>query len=182
MAGSLAQETAGIDVRSLANGKQARWFALAASSMVVLFASVRIHRNNGINCGDEEAEISFSGTEFCKRVNLGISLGVITFLFALVNSFYSHILASLGGYVVELALTAVLLVMWTFGLGFITFGGDLSPGTHIGNLYFSTWISFALVVRLDCSFEQKKWKFVKIIVLTNIFFALWFSFYLWRTQ
>lgn len=156
LAGSVAQETMGLDVRQ-APQKQARWFALAASSMVVLFASVRLHRNKDVQCGGEDTvydsfQQSFeagtlAGTEFCKRVNLGISLGVITFLLACAMSFGAALLPFAG--LAELGLSAVLLVMWCFGVGFITFGGNLSPGTHIGNLYFSTWISFGLVVR-DC--------------------------------
>lgn len=150
LAGSLAQETMGVDVRGMAQDKQARWFSLGASAMVVLFASVRIYRNDEINCGDSDADLTLSGTEFCKRTNLGISLGVLTFLAAMLNAFGGNvILAQLGlGAVVELAMSAILMVMWTFGVGFITFGGDLSPGTHIGNLYFATWISFALSVRI----------------------------------
>lgn len=150
LAGSLAQETMGIDIRN-APSKQSRWIALAASSMVVLFASVRIHRNDEANCGGAEGE-GLAGTEFCKRTNLGIALGVVTFVFSLLVSFGSavpglNLILTLGG-LPELVVSAILLVMWCFGVGFITFGGDLSPGTHIGNLYFATWISFGLAVRL----------------------------------
>jgi hypothetical protein len=146
VAGSLAQETMGLDVRA-APAKQARWFSLGASSMVVLFASVRIFKDEDFDCGGTEAnaEDGLEYTEFCKRTRLGISLGVITFVLSLVLSFGAAKIPLLG--MVELAVSSVLLVMWCFGVGFITFGGDLSPGTHIGNLYFATWISFGLVVR-----------------------------------
>ena len=36
--------------------------------------------------------------------------------------------------------------MWCFGVGYTTFGE--SPGSQIGNLYFSSWISFLLSVFL----------------------------------
>ena len=96
IAGSLAQETMGLDVRQ-APQKQSRWFSLAAASMVVLFASVRIHRNEDVRCGGPDTTFdsfeqsvdagTLAGTEFCKRVNLGISLGVLTFLTSAAMSF-----------------------------------------------------------------------------------------------
>lgn len=132
----------GLDIRGTP-AKRTRWFGLVASSMVVLFASVRIFRNDDVRCGDDASTLA--GTEFCKRTRLGISLGVLTFLASLAFSFGGTYIPFAG--LLELALTSILLVMWIFGVGFITFGGDLSPGTHIGNLYFSTWISFGLVVR-----------------------------------
>jgi hypothetical protein len=44
----------------------------------------------------------------------------------------------------------LMLVVWCFGVGYITFG-DTSPGTNIGNLYFSTWASFCISVMLSAS-------------------------------
>jgi hypothetical protein len=166
LAGSLAQESMGIDVRT-APAKQSRWFALAASSMVVLFASVRIHRNDEVQCGgpagtfddfaDNQAAGTLAGTEFCKRINLGIALGVITFVFSLLLTFGAaipglNLILSSGG-LIELVISALLLTMWCFGVGFITFGGDLSPGTHIGNLYFATWICFGVAVGCEKEFS-----------------------------
>lgn len=163
LAGSLAQETMGLDIRS-APSKQARWFGLAAASLVVLFASVRIYRNDNIQCGgpvttyqNEETgmeEETLAGTELCKRTKLGIALGVLTFISSLGFSFGAGLVPFAG--LVELGLSAVLLIMWVFGVGFITFGGNLSPGTHIGNLYFSTWISFGLVVSLLGGLASRK--------------------------
>lgn len=39
-----------------------------------------------------------------------------------------------------------MVIIWSFGLGFITFGSG--PGQNIGNLYFATWGSFILSVLL----------------------------------
>ena len=186
LAGSLAQETLGLDVRQ-APAKQARWFALAASSMVVLFASVRIHRNEDVRCEDnptqdlydlsQSGQITLAGTEFCKRVNLGIALGVLTFLASAGFSFGAALLPFAG--LMELALTAVLLVMWCFGVGFITFGGDLSPGTHIGNLYFATWISFGLTVSEYTHQNQNKHMVVGSFTncIADFFLSLFFHPY-----
>ena len=46
----------------------------------------------------------------------------------------------------EMSSTTCLLIVWCFGVGFITFGN--TPGSTISNLYFATWASFLLVVFL----------------------------------
>jgi hypothetical protein len=53
----------------------------------------------------------------------------------------------------DLIASGVFLIMWCFGVGFITFGGG--PGSTIGNLYFSTWISFILsIVMFSGNFSE----------------------------
>ena len=42
--------------------------------------------------------------------------------------------------------SVLMVVLWSFGLGYTTFGDG--PGKNIGNLYFSTWTSFILSVLL----------------------------------
>jgi hypothetical protein len=42
--------------------------------------------------------------------------------------------------------SVLMVVLWSFGLGYTTFGDG--PGKNIGNLYFSTWTSFLLSVLL----------------------------------
>ncbi|KAL7560776.1 hypothetical protein ACA910_005343 [Epithemia clementina (nom. ined.)] len=136
---SLLQETMGIDARQ-ADGKQTRWFFLCASSLIVLGSSTRIF-NADSNACDEDGS-----TQFCKRSKFAISVGTISFVAALamVMAIFKHLSAA----IIELGVSSFLILLWTFGVGFITFGGDKSPGTTIGNLYFSTWISFILTVFL----------------------------------
>ena len=47
---------------------------------------------------------------------------------------------------VEFGVTTFLFIMWCVGTFLITFGQ--SPGALIGNLYFSTWISFLLIMMI----------------------------------
>lgn len=139
---SLAREKLGFDVRQT-DGKQLRWFFLAASSLVVMGAATRTYKSDSIQCGNDDVG---GGSNLCKRTNFAISLGVITFVIAIVAVFMliRHMMAAM----IELGISTILLILWTFGVGFITFGGSDAPGTSIGNLYFSTWISFILVVLL----------------------------------
>ena len=44
----------------------------------------------------------------------------------------------------DFVINTVFLILWCFGVSYITFGA--SPGSTIGNLYFSTWITFLLSV------------------------------------
>jgi len=133
---SLLQEVAGIDVRQT-EAKLARWYGLCASSLVVMGASTRMYSSN--ICHDSIS----SGNMFCKRVKLGISLGVIGFVSSAILTYLNQLgLTALY----ELVATAILLIMWSFGVGYITFGS--APGARIGNLYFATWICFILSVIL----------------------------------
>mmetsp|Transcript_17367 Transcript_17367/g.47413 ORF Transcript_17367/g.47413 Transcript_17367/m.47413 type:complete len:312 (-) Transcript_17367:281-1216(-) len=141
---SLVREKLAFDVRDTP-GKQLKWFFLAASSLVVMGSAVRIHKSASVACGDDGSALS--GSDYCKRTNFAISLGVVTFFVALTVLFM--IMKSIMATMIELGLTTILLILWTFGVGFITFGGrERAPGTTIGNLYFSTWISFMLCLFL----------------------------------
>mmetsp|Transcript_23724 Transcript_23724/g.49253 ORF Transcript_23724/g.49253 Transcript_23724/m.49253 type:complete len:321 (-) Transcript_23724:225-1187(-) len=140
---SLVREKLGVDVRQTP-GKHMRWFFLVASSLVVMGSAVRIHKAESVECGNSESALH--GSSFCKRTNFAISLGVSTFFFGLIIMFMlmKHLLATM----IELGTTTILLILWTFGVGFVTFGGSDAPGATIGNLYFSTWISFILSLML----------------------------------
>jgi hypothetical protein len=137
LAGSLLQETTGIEIKksALTHGKTGKWYGFAASSIVVMVASVRVYQ--GAKCGG-----ALQGQEYCRRTNLGIALGCISFVSGV--SVACGMARQLVQSFVELLVSALLLTMWCFGVGFITFG--TSPGAKIGNLYFSTWISFIVIV------------------------------------
>lgn len=137
IAASLLEEY-GISVRQVAanNAKAGRWYGLAASSMIVMVSSVRLFVSK--NCSND----IWTGTETCKRTKFGISMGVISFVWAFGLGFMMHKVSKF----LELASSTMLLTLWCFGVGFITFGE--SPGARIGNLYFSTWISFIIIVFL----------------------------------
>lgn len=140
IAGSLLEEVTGVSVRQVAgnNRKAGRWYGLTATSMIVMVSSVRIF------VAKECSADTWSSTEYCKRTKFGISLGVLSFVLAFFVAYYSA--RGVMSRMIELGVTTVLLTMWCFGVGFITFGR--SPGAKIGNLYLSTWASFILIVFL----------------------------------
>lgn len=139
MVASLAQELRGIDVTKT-HPKTMKWFVLMACGLVAMGNGVRIFKAG--QCGT-----SLSGT-FCRRTKFAIAVGVIGF-------FFSFLMIALARFVafsilIETGVSLLLLVLWCFGVGYITFG--ISPGHAIGNLYFASWISFVVSVILfsDC--------------------------------
>ena len=138
MSGSLAQESTGVDVTKTP-AKTARWYGLTASSLVVMGSAVRTfstsdcHRDDLVN-----AQITY-----CRRSKFAVAMGVVGFFFAAAMTCLTRKGLTLKA---ETLLTTLQLVMWCFGVGFITFG--TSPGSTIGNLFFGCWISFILIVFL----------------------------------
>ena len=136
--GSLAQEYSGMSVRDVApNQKNGLWYGLCASSVVVMATSVRLFTSR--NCGDELE----GATQYCKRTTFGISIGAISFVVSAVVAYLLRL--GLSG-LIEFISCCVLLFLWCFGVGFITFGS--APGATIGNLYFASWVSFIIIVIL----------------------------------
>jgi hypothetical protein len=135
--GHWMQEITGRDVASQVTPKYAKWGGILATSIVVLAASAKIHQ-------DTKCTSVFKGTEFCQRTSFAVSLGVLGMVIAMVAIFLMK--REKMALKVEAALAFVLVVLYTFGVGFITFGGG--PATGIGNLYFATWIGFGISVFL----------------------------------
>lgn len=133
--GSLARDFTGIQAKDVvSNTKGARYYALAASSVIVMATAVRQY-NAGNGCEG-------ASSEGCRRTKWAISLGVVSFVGSVIMAYMiGHGAISK---LMDLIVVTILLIMWCFGVGYITFGA--SPGARIGNLYFSTWISFILVV------------------------------------
>jgi hypothetical protein len=135
--GSQAQETFGFDITQVAPRK-AKAYGLVASSLVVMGSSIRIF--NSFKCYRTE----MSGVDVCRQTKFAISAGVIGFCIAVTWTVAAHMGLTQLNY--ELYGSSVLLVLWVFGLAFITFGRG--PGHAIGNLYFATWISLIISIFL----------------------------------
>jgi hypothetical protein len=150
LSASLAQDNIGVDMYKTPP-KSASWYGLCASSLVVMGSAVRIF--NTYDCGSSNSDVL--PPEFCARTKFGIAAGVMGFFFALILTYLTQKGLALFA---ETIATMILLSMWCFGVGYITFG--TSPGAKIGNLYFATWISFILCVYLFGScfreFMQKR--------------------------
>lgn len=134
--GSYMQELTGREVASELTPKQSKWMGLMAASIVVLSSSGEIH--NTLNCN---SNLSW---DTCSRNAYAISLGVLGSLFSGGMLF----LAQSGKLtiMIEFGVAAIMLIMYTFGVAFVTFGSG--SGTGIGNLYFSMWICFCVSVFL----------------------------------
>jgi hypothetical protein len=89
----------------------------------------------------------------CKRVKFAISTGAVGTTFALV----ACLLGSRGLMKTypEVGLAFIVFCMYTCAIAFVTFGGEKAPAYFIGNLYFSTWIGFALAAWLLSQSVQK---------------------------
>jgi len=133
LTGSLMQESAGIDLKATPR-KTVGWTCLTASSLVVMGSAVRIFKTQDCN------DVSDS---FCKRTKFAVSLGAVGFFLAGILT----VLAAQGlNLACETASATLMLCLWCFGLGYLTFGE--SPGNDVGNLYFATWFSFIICVFL----------------------------------
>jgi hypothetical protein len=136
---SLLQDMMNISVSMIA-AKVARWFALVTSTLIVLGCSIRVYK--AASCNDPD-DGSATISEYCKRCKLAISLGVVGFVISTIMTIFSLLQQQLTA-VNEFLINAIFLILWCFGVSFITFGA--SPGSTIGNLYFSTWITFLMSV------------------------------------
>jgi predicted MFS family arabinose efflux permease len=122
--------------------KAARWYGLVASSLVVLGSSVRTFKAS--DCSEPITDDSDTTTyAFCRRTKLAISLGVVCFVMAAVMTYLVQQKKQLTSFS-DMSINTIHILLWCFGVSYITFG--TSPGSTIGNLYFSTWISFILSV------------------------------------
>ena len=137
LVGSLAQEMFGFDV-TRTSPKRAKAYALVASSLVVMGSSVRIF--SSFQCSRAEMQ----GVAVCARTKFAISAGVVGFLISIIWTIAVHVGLKVPFF--ELFGSLILLIIWIFGLSFITFGDG--PGHSIGNLYFATWICLILSIFL----------------------------------
>lgn len=142
LSSSLAHELSGMPLQSLAS-KAARWYGLTVSSLVVLGAAVRTYQAK--DCGNDRGG-SADVVTFCRRTKFAVGLGVVGFVSAGLMTYLVQRQAPPLTVAAETIFTTTLLILWGFGVSYITFGQ--SPGSTIGNLYFGTWISFLLTVVL----------------------------------
>lgn len=138
---SLLQDMMNISL-SLIAAKVARWFALIASTLIVLGCAARTFK--AASCSNPDGDDDSNTTnEYCRRCKLAISLGVIGFTMSTIMTVLLLLKQQLTA-LSEFVINALFLVLWCFGVSYITFGA--SPGSTIGNLYFSTWLTFLMSV------------------------------------
>ena len=113
--------------------KVAKWFGLAVVA-VVLVASASVDRDL-FNCMD------FPGDPRCVRLAFGIALGAITIPLSVGLGIFS--MRSVLTTKAEASAAILALILHIFGVIFLTLGNN-APANYVGNMFFSTWISFFL--------------------------------------
>jgi hypothetical protein len=111
---------------------------LVLASFVVLVSGVRLYENG--NCNDSDLEV-------CDRITSAISLGAVSSVISLVWLATPFIKKDCPS-IVDAAIVGSLLALWTFGASYLTFDKEQSPAVAQGNLYFSTWSAWGLLVFL----------------------------------
>lgn len=141
-----------------ATRKAGRWYALTATTIIMTGTAVRDFQVTSCrdsvepNADDDEDEEDTNRVAYCRRSRFAIAMGMIGLTMAATMTAYltkQHMSSTTVRpltVAAETGVTTLQLVLWCFGVGYITFGK--SPGSTIGNLYFSTWISFILAVFL----------------------------------
>mmetsp|Transcript_4201 Transcript_4201/g.8757 ORF Transcript_4201/g.8757 Transcript_4201/m.8757 type:complete len:323 (-) Transcript_4201:47-1015(-) len=149
---SYLKSSFGIDVLEEVNGRGARlmhWAGMLTASLVVMGSSARILNED---CNVTERQFSDS---YCARTKMGVSLGTIGVGFAIVVV-GMKLLRKTPPFTLEFSLACILTLLNAFGVAYIT--SNSGPGRAIGNLYYSSWISFLLAVFLavDCFNKTSK--------------------------
>jgi hypothetical protein len=120
--------------------KALHWLGLFVSSIILMASAADIH--SIINCTSS----FISGEEFCRRTSYAVALGVVGIVFSAIVMVVTQ-RGLLQAVKIEAALSLILTIFFMFGVGFITFGDG--PGVVLGNIYFSVWIGFLLVLSLS---------------------------------
>ena len=165
----------GVDViGELSNkGKRFRyWVGVVASSVIVMGSAASCYdarclqlqyynENNDYNDGStSEEEEGGAGhgnersTKYCRRAAFGVAAGIIgcAIGISIAAIRLSYIFGNEGSkivFIIECICGLVLLVMYSFAVAYLT--GEEGPGGPLGNLYYSTWVTFAMVLLITAS-------------------------------
>lgn len=123
-----------IDVAGEIRSRSARlttWSGHMACSLIVMGASANIFQNDCV-----EANVGYA---FCRRTKLGIGLGAVGTVLALIVV-AMKIATAKAPFLVEGTFSVILLIAYAFGVAYIT--SEQGPGSPLGNLYYFSWGAF----------------------------------------
>jgi hypothetical protein len=107
------------------------WVFLIATSLIAMSSAARIFKSRDCqDLGDDSQ---------CRRLKYAFSLGAISGIL----SFIWLLWGARFHMMVDTCLSLLMLVLWCFAVAYTTFGDD-APAYDLGNLYFSSWISFVI--------------------------------------
>jgi hypothetical protein len=137
--GDLIGEMYGIFIGSLAKSniqtRQGKWYGLVAASVVVMAGSTRVYQ--AFECDLEVMKLAPT----CSDSRYAIAASVIGTVTALILTLTSCLTSNIARQMEGVG-AALMVLIWSVGLGFITFGEG--PGRSIGNLFFATWAAFVI--------------------------------------
>ncbi|KAL7547207.1 hypothetical protein ACHAWF_010524 [Thalassiosira exigua] len=154
----------GVDVSSELKSRGNRfrmWAIMIVTTLIVMGSSASSY---DAKCGEDE---EFIPMKYCRRAAFGVSAGCIGCVgcLAVVAMRLSCTRQENGEgrpnkiiFLVECIASMVLLCFFCFAVAYLT--SEEGPGAPLGNLYYSTWISFLLVlfVGVSCFEEFQKAK------------------------
>lgn len=120
------------------------WGALCMTSIIAMVSGARLFHNLDCNNVDENMD---DLEKMCNRTSLAVGLGAVVGLISAVWMLLGLFTTGFLNDIMELGLSTLSMALWTFGVGYVTFG-DNAPATAVGNLYFFTWGSFAISVMI----------------------------------
>jgi hypothetical protein len=123
------------------------WAANVKVCFVLLGASLHVWHNIASNCGEEIEELDELSATFCGRTKIGIAVAVTGIL----SGWVCTISRVLGCPItkryttrVETALSVFLIIIYGAGIALLTAMGG--PGQSVGDLFYSSWLSFVVSV------------------------------------
>jgi len=138
------------------------WFGLVKVGLIMVGASshlwieIKDSCRAGLSQEDDIIATSFlQSASFCWRTNFSLYAGLIVTSLSIC---VSGMLVLKCNYVIwfQNIVGSALTAFLTLGVGFIT--GMGGPGASVGDLYYSTWLAFALSVAISSSWIKKSLK------------------------
>lgn len=156
----------GLDVSSelKSRGKRFRyWVLLVVTTLIVMGSSASSY---DAKCGDINNDEAFKPRKYCRRAAFGVSAGCIGCVGSLAvvamrlscTTKENNADEDSGNpnkiiFVGECISSLILLCFYCFAVAYLT--SEEGPGAPLGNLYYSTWITFGLIFFVAAScFEE----------------------------
>ncbi len=118
------------------------WFMLLLSSVIVMSTSISLGMKN---CTADDGEEKVQ--PYCSRTILGIIVGAIaTILSSTTLAMMNHLSTMTLPFLGEVGRVGLLFILYCFEVAYVTDGSG--PGAPLGNLYYSSWISLLLTMKI----------------------------------
>lgn len=140
---AVIEEIYSIDIAHEMNNRSTSfmyWIGLLTTSVIVLAVAADIYN---LKCDGDDKDEALKA--YCKRCAFGVASGTIGAIFALVIVALKMAIG-VAPFLLETGLCVILIILSIFEVGYIT--DDEAPGAPLGNLYYFSWFSFFLSLRV----------------------------------